>query len=351
MNQISRQDRFRGLLLGIAVGDALGLPAEGLPPQRARRLFGTSWRHRLIFGRGMISDDTEHVLFVSQSLLVHPEAADLFARRLARSLRWWLAALPAGVGWATLRAVVRLWCGVPPERSGVFSAGNGAAMRAAPIGAFFASSREKIDAFAAAASRITHSDPRALTGAKTVAYAAAWVVRENGRRPASGELRDLLNEAAPDDLAWRSLVERLVTAERQGLAVTDFARALGLDRGVTGYVYHSVPVALYGWWRHFGDFRATLASVLDCGGDTDTTGSIAGGLAGLVVGEAGLPTSWARGIAEWPRGTDVLRAVADRLAEGGGPAVSYFWPGVLPRNLLFLMIVLLHGVRRLFPPY
>ena len=70
------------------------------------------------------------------------------------------------------------------------------------------------------------------------------------------------------------LVDKLRAAERQALTVSEFAKRLGLSGGVTGYVYDTVPVALYAWYRHFGNFRATLEAVLDCGGDTDTTGTI-----------------------------------------------------------------------------
>ncbi|MHB0961086.1 MAG: ADP-ribosylglycohydrolase family protein [Pirellulaceae bacterium] len=63
-------DRLLGILLGTAVGDALGLPAEGLGPGRCRRLFPGPWRHRFLLGRGMVTDDTEHTLFVAESLLV-----------------------------------------------------------------------------------------------------------------------------------------------------------------------------------------------------------------------------------------------------------------------------------------
>ena len=70
---MDRQDRFRGILLGTAVGDALGLPAEGLSRQRIRRLFPGRWRHRFAGHAGMISDDTEHTLFVAQSLLASPD--------------------------------------------------------------------------------------------------------------------------------------------------------------------------------------------------------------------------------------------------------------------------------------
>ena len=75
----------------------------------------------------MISDDTEHTLMVAQSLLKHPDDADAFARSLAWRLRWWVLGLPAGVGLATARACLKLWLGFSPERSGIWSAGNGPA--------------------------------------------------------------------------------------------------------------------------------------------------------------------------------------------------------------------------------
>ena len=121
-------------------------------------------------------------------------------------------------------------------------------------------------------------------------------------------------------------------------------------------MYHTVPVAAYAWFRHFGDFEKTLTSVLDCGGDTDTAGAIVGALAGAVVGDEGIPRRWIDGIVDWPRGPKLLLAVADRLAAVGANAksvspVRYFWPAVPLRNLLYLIVVLLHGLRRLAPPY
>ena len=62
-----REDRILGVLLGTAVGDAIGLPFEGLSPARvARRLSRGPLNHSLVFGRGMISDDTEHVCMVAR---------------------------------------------------------------------------------------------------------------------------------------------------------------------------------------------------------------------------------------------------------------------------------------------
>lgn len=353
----SLRDRFRGILLGTAVGDALGLPAEGIPPQRAKRLFGDTWRHRLVINRGMMSDDTEHTLFVAQSLLSHPRSPEMFGRRLAWALRWWLVSLPAGVGFATLRAILRLWMGFNPSRSGVYSAGNGPAMRVAPIGAFFASSVDRVDDFVKVATRVTHTDPKALIGAKAVALLTAWSVRADLReRPSSKECIEVLRGAGPEDEEWLHLLGAVSKAHDRSLTVRDFARSLGLERGVTGYVYHTVPIAVYAWLRHFGDFTGTLTAVLDCGGDTDTTGAITGALAGAVVGQAGIPDRWIDGILDWPRSPELLVRVADRLADASHSSVvsspvRYFWPALPLRNLFFLLVVLVHGFRRLAPPY
>jgi len=113
---------------------------------------------------------------------------------------------------------------------------------------------------------------------------------------------------------------------------------------------------LSAWLRHYGDFRATVEAALDCGGDTDTVAAIAGALAGATVGAAKIPEPWLQGIIDWPRSVRLLRTVADRLGDqnrSGHPLgeVSYPRLAVLPRNLLFLLLVLFHGFRRLVPPY
>src|SRR5689334_11543381 len=117
MNFTISQPAFReslaGVLLGTAVGDALGLPAENLSPERIRRRWKGQWRMRLCFGRGMISDDTEHTLMVAQALLAHPHDANSFQDALGWKFRWWFAGLPGGVGLATAKACLKLWAGFP----------------------------------------------------------------------------------------------------------------------------------------------------------------------------------------------------------------------------------------------
>jgi ADP-ribosylglycohydrolase len=305
----------------------------------------------------MLSDDTEHTLFAAQSLLEQPDDVDAFARTLAWRLRWWFLGLPAGIGRATLRACVKLWLGFPPETSGVWSAGNGAAMRVALIGGYFCDDPKRLLDFVRAATRVTHTDPRALTGALAVAEMAAWAVQNKpDRRPDAGEFVDRLAALSSDEQEWQTVVLKIKQGVDAQLSVAEFAASLGAERGVSGYVYQTVPAAVYAWWRHYGDFRATLEAVIRLGGDTDTVAAIAGALAGATTGPAGIPREWVQGICDWPRSVSFLAMVAERLSlqrleHRPLGAVSYFWPAVLPRNLLFLAIVLAHGFRRLLPPY
>lgn len=342
---------FEGVLLGTAVGDALGLPAEGMSRERIQRRWKGQWQHHFLFGRGMISDDTEHTLMVAQALLAHPEDAAAFQRSLAWKFRGWFACLPGGVGLATAKACLRLWVGIPPERSAVVSGGSGPAMRSAIIGAFFADEPERRREFVNASSRLTHQSWQAETAALAVAEAAAIAVV----RAASDafELFSILRTLSPEE-EWQESLLQMESALRRGDSVSAFARTLGLEKGVTGYALHVVPVALYAWLRHPGDFRVSLIAGLECGGDTDTVGAISGALAGASAGVEAIPSEWRAGLGEWPRSTAFIERVARRLAEQKaathplGP-VPYFWLGIIPRNLLFILVVLTHGLRRLLP--
>jgi len=353
---IDNKNRFRGMILGTAVGDSVGLPAEGIGRSRAERMFKGRWRHRLVLGKGMISDDTEHTIFVMQCLLAHANDSKRFIRRLATCLRWWLLSLPAGIGMATGRAIMKLCIGCSPQKSGVFSAGNGPAMRVAPIGAYFADDPSRVADMTALCARITHTDPKAMIATNAVAQTAAWIVRAGlAERPDLDEFIQVLSSVS-DDTEWQSLVLNIERSCEDGLSVEAFADKMGLTNGVTGYIYHTVPVVLFAWYVHFGDFRETLTSIWECGGDTDTTGAIAGALAGLTVGEAGIPPPWIDGIRDWPRSTGKMREMADALAAKASgedicAPIRYFWPGVLLRNVFFLAVVLAHGFRRLLPPY
>jgi ADP-ribosylglycohydrolase len=337
-------DRFTGLLLGTAVGDSLGLPREGLGARRARRLYAGPLRQRLLGGWGMLSDDTEHACMTAQALLAHGDDPARFARSLAWKLRWWLAALPPAIGLGTLRALVRLWLGFSPSRSGVSSAGNGAVMRAPIIGAW-CDDPDQIAPFVAASTAITHRDPRAHAGALAIAIAAHHAVRD---RHIDASVLDRIR-ARVDDRELLSALVRVEAALVRQLAPIELARELGLDRGVTGYVNHTVPMCLHAWLRSPRSFRRAVADVIELGGDSDTTGAIVGALAGASAGEGAIPQEWLA-IADVPRSLVWIRALARRLDERAGP-LRLAWPLVPVRNVVFAAVVLVVGLRRLLPPY
>jgi ADP-ribosylglycohydrolase len=335
-------DPILGCLLGTAVGDALGLPTEGLVRRRARRWVEGGLRHRFFIGRGMLSDDTEHTLMLAAALRRQPEDVKALQRDFGRQLRWWLAALPAGVGLSTARAIGKLWFGFPASRSGVRSAGNGAAMRSAIVGAVLANDCEKCREVALAACHVTHTDPRAEESALLVAEAAAMAAKGLKTTDVLDTLRTLLtSEIMKEHFAVleATLIEKS--------PVSDYAARIGCGHGVSGFAPNSVAVALYGWLRHRGDFERMLTEIISCGGDTDSVAAIAGGICGAEVGEQGIPAAWIAGLCDWPRSVSFIR----RMAQTHGEPPRVFWPAVLLRNLFFLVIVLLHGFRRLLPPY
>jgi ADP-ribosyl-[dinitrogen reductase] hydrolase len=354
----AKRDIFAGVLVGTAVGDAIGLPREGLPARRAAKLFGVApLGHRLIGHRGMVSDDTEHTCMVAGALLESGGDAWRFAQSLAWRLRWWLIAIPAGVGLATMRAIVKLWVGIAPEQSGVWSAGNGPAMRAAIIGVYAGERMEMLGELVRASTVVTHTDPRALAGAMAVAVAASYGARLGPTQLDGRAYLALLRPLVTEESSMK-LVARAVEMAENEAPIESVAEMVGACRGVSGFINQTVPVAIYAWMRWPGDYREAVEQVVLLGGDTDTTAAIVGGLVGATAGVAAIPVEWVSGIVEWPRSVGWMRKLASQLdvAAGGGeslePGGGLAWAfGMIVRNVIFLIVVLLHGFRRLLPPY
>ena len=291
----------------------------------------------------MVSDDTEHAVMTALSLAKHGTDSDAFARDLACRLRWWFAGIPAGIGMATAKSAIRLWCGVNPSRSGVWSAGNGPLMRAPVIGVYFADDSETRDKFADVSTRLTHSDPRALEAARLIAKAAT-----------------LATDGVPNPVVILDSLERQVESEEmkirfpllrsgitEGIEVRTFADSFGRKPGfVSGFAPDTAAVALFAWLRHRGDYRATVTSVIAAGGDTDTVAFVAGSLAGIDAGSEGLPAEWVAGLRDWPL-SGALLSKPDSIDHLRYPN----WPFSLVRNACFFFIVLAHAFRRLLPPY
>lgn len=360
----SRVDPFTGFVVGMAIGDALGLPREGIGRRRTSRMFGTGpVRYGLVLGRGMVSDDTEHLRMTALALLQEPLDARRFARRLAWKLRLWLLALPAGTGMATARAIIRLWLGWTPDCSGVRSAGNGPAMRAGVLGLCLRGDPVRLAEYVEISTRMTHTDPRAMTGAMITALCAAEAA--SGRVDVN-RLFDTIQQL-PLDAEWVSTLDHVrysLSAQETSL---EFAARICCERGVSGYIVHSVAAALFCWLRWPDEFRRPIEEIIRLGGDTDSTAAILGGLAGATGGVESIPDEWLIGIIEWPFTLawtrDVLGpALRSRFDESPnvakGPTripLPYPWPitamAVVGRNLFFLAVVLFHGLRRLLPPY
>jgi ADP-ribosyl-[dinitrogen reductase] hydrolase len=290
-----------------------------------------------------------------------------FRRSLAWRLRWWFLAGPAGIGKATLLACVKLWFGVPSHTSGVKSAGNGPAMRAAILFAAAGCPQEPdgLDCLYEPGFRPWIGDSTRLTHIDRQADDGAWVLWLTARL--AGRTRDAINHHhlcfwdprmlpfQEDSDIGRNLLAIRPTFEAN-LSVAEFAAELKLTRGVTGYIAHTVPVAIYAFLRHPDDYRTAVESVIRLGGDTDTVAAITGALVGARVGKAGIPKEWLDRWADWPRSVAWMEKLALKLADGKWretpqPAVPLAWWAVPFRNLLFFLVVLGHLFRRLLPPY
>ena len=353
-----KEDAIIGCLLGTAVGDALGLPYEGMSPERGRKIFADSTKYHLVFGKGMFSDDTEHACFTAQAVIRSNGNVGEFRHQLAHSLRWWLLALPAGVGFATARAILKLWLGFPPTKSGVFSAGNGPAMRSSILGVAFGHDGEKLKNYVKACTEITHTDPKAYYAALAVAIASRGEECSDDSKWQGDYLRSLkhfMAEAEAEE--FLDLAQRAAASAAKGESVTVFAESIGSEKGITGYSYHTVPCVLQAWFRYGDNYEQGIQEIIRAGGDTDTTAAIFGGIVGARAGKQCIPEKLLDNIVDWPRtigwieslGRATGQALAKKLSNAYEP--RYFWPGVLPRNFAFLLIVLAHGLRRLLPPY
>jgi len=352
---IRRARALEGSLLGTAVGDALGLACEGLSPARQRKLFPKLDRYGFLLGHGMCSDDTEHAVMLAQALIVSGGDATHLQRDFAWRLKGWLIGLPAGVGLATLRAIIKLCLFVPPRWSGVRSAGNGPAMRAAILGVAYGDDPGRLLALNQVAAGITHRDVRAAEGALAVALAAHLAAsRANPVSPQQWlEEVSAILDANGETLAAIRLAVACVERAEPAQVLLD---QIGSRNGVSGFMLHTVPAVVHVWLRHQDDFASGIEEIIRLGGDTDTAAAILGGIIGARVGREGIPAALLERLIDWPRSRTYLARVAARLAHSRAlgkalPEVRLFLPAIWPRNLLFMAVVLLHGFRRLLPPY
>ncbi len=303
---IASESRFAGCLLGLAIGDALGLVSENLSRRAIRKRFGEVDHFSLWPGRAIVSDDTEQAIALAASLAAcgRWDAADY-----ARRLRNWFWTLPPFIGLATLRACLKLTVGM--KHSGVGSAGNGSAMRVAPLGLFFAGRPDELAGAATECSRLTHTHPRATAGAVVVAEAVAALATSETLPESGPFLSRLAQTAARCDVPMADALARLPT-------LLALSADEALDQiGTSGYVLHTVPAALYCFFRTPGSFRDTVITAASGGGDTDTIGAIAGAISGAANGVDKIPKEWVDGLQSTPGAgrAAYLRGVAGALRQ------------------------------------
>ena len=160
-----------------------------------------------------------------------------------------------------------------------------------------------------------------------------------------------LSETAPDDVEWQRLMIAIQSGMEKNDSLQEVACSLGLSKGISGYMYHTVPVCLYALFRHAGDFETGLEALLNLGGDTDTTGAIYSALAGM---NGNVPERWSANIKDFPISMAFLEKHALWLAEAsesGEPVIPspFPWYGVPFRNVFFFFVVLVHCFRRIIP--
>lgn len=314
------RDRFRATLLGCAIGDALGFPFEGLPPEAIARLptlaedFAPRPRGR--FRKGQYTDDTQMTLALAEAI-----AADgkVEGRSVAQRLcAFWRDGTILAAGPACAESVERLLAGVPWMSAGapIGHAGNGAAVRAAPLGLWHFDDLSRIPRDAELQGVITHKDPRAQGGGAALAAAVALSLTDEPL-PADLFCRRVAHAVASFDAGFASEIDRLPQLARfePASAVRVIARAgapapyVSDWPGISPFVIPSVLMALYAFLRQRDDFRACISIALRAGGDADTVAAMAGAVSGAHLGLKGLPARLKRGVLDAER----LTLVADRL--------------------------------------
>lgn len=321
-------DRLAGSILGQALGDALGFVIEAQAPGVARVYVegwlragrAGEWPHPQ-FPFGQYSDDTQLARELLRSFRdARGWQPSAFAVRLSDLFR---EQRDVGAGPGTRSASLRLLMGVPWHEAGTPApyAGNGAAMRAGPLGLLLPERQAMCQATREQA-RITHLDPRCAAGAAAVARAVAIAAVPSPIDPRTF-LADLAECAEMDDASVGQAIRGL--GDWLSLPPAGAARHVhesGLDpvhkdrwQGISALVTPSLLWSLYAFLRSPDDYWETICTAIGVGGDTDTMAAIAGAISGARLGVQALPAGLLGRLndrGEW--GADALIGLAESCA-------------------------------------
>ncbi len=271
-----------------------------------------------------------------------------FAKNLKQGLRVWFLTLPSSGGMASYKACIRLLSGFS-KRSGIKSAGNGALMRAPVIAACFSGAPEQLLDFIDCSTKITHTDTRAIEGARVIALATALVCQNQF----SEAPIDVFFESVLPKIKGEQLKERLSLAHtllKKSAPLADYVKQLNLDKeGVSGYINNTVPVAIYIWLSYFNRYQEAVTQAVYLGGDTDTTAAVVGALAGATTRKEKIPEDWLSGIKDYPITINRIESVARQLSADSSPerVSGYPYFRALIRNLFFFCLIIIHAMVRL----
>lgn len=316
----------RAALLGLAVGDALGVPVEFISRAVRQRdpvtgLRGYGSHHQ---PPGTWSDDASLTFCLAETLARPgglagaPDLTD-FGRRAINWLDngYWTAHNQRfDVGGATRAAIQSLKRGVPPSQAGPrseFDNGNGALMRILPLVFHATWQAENLDLNATwtlteAVASVTHGHPRSTLGCLLYLLVARGLAAGLAPADAYEQMQTLANHWLQKQAKGSVFYEWPKYGAVLDGSLPDTAEP---EINSSGYVVHTLEAALWCLLRH-DTYAATVLAAVNLGDDTDTTGAVAGGLAGLAYGEAGIPPEWLAGLA---RRADI-EDLAGRLAPG-----------------------------------
>lgn len=284
------RDRAMAAYLGLAIGDALGATVEFMTPNEIRHQIGC---HRHICGGGWlrlrpgaVTDDTTMALALGEAIL--NDGGRVEALSAARAFDAWMRSKPVDIGNTVRRNLLRFrQTGEPCAPESPHDAGNGAAMRLLP--AVLATCRQDEGSTVAAVlaqAHVTHHNPVSDAACTTLALM----------------LRDLMHGASDIEVLHRHA--RPLVASYHGFA---FRCPPRLNPGA--YIVETVQAVLQSFFET-ESFEDCLVDVVNRGGDADTTGAIAGMLAGARYGQEAIPSRWLRALAPETRAACERQALA-----------------------------------------
>lgn len=304
---VDLKSKFRGALLGTAVGDALGAPVEGLNMEMVRSVYGNEKEWEMVEGR--YTDDTEMMIGVAESLIRIRgfNGADM-ASTFIQNFDVKRGYGPGSTGALKMIREGENWEAASKKLfGGEGSYGNGAAMRIAPVGLFYYDDTDALREVAYKSSMITHSHELGKEGAALQAFAIALAVRGQ-KEGMPSELEGFVqNDVYKEKIRLIGLILDKAPRKKEVIAK--------LGNGMAAF--NSVPTAIYSFLRA-GSFKEGVVYAVSLGGDTDTIGAMTGAISGAYYGDRAIPREWMEQLEAGEKGKRYIRMLAEKLYNSKG---------------------------------